>query len=321
MATLLTAPDLPSSDDEDIDFVPGEDPAAQPRSKKRKVPEPGAPSTSAAIYKDFSGDRGSEHHARLGARSEKRAAKVDAVWQSLSAASRPSASNSRSTSVPEQRPQQANGSSRTGFSLASLCGPVQKAKPVGQRQDWMVQLGFGTKAAADPIARKPDASSMSAEAQAPVGQQARGKPPSEAVEPAKPSSRAAAAAALAQAAMTQQASETETRRFAGKDVEVARAAPGPQSEDERARKQKQGLDSVLQSLAGAKDVNTLEKSRSDWDTHKTLNPEEAAQLEEYNKSSDKYLDKVEFLRRTGQREYESERDRRLAGDIRSRGRL
>lgn len=35
-----------------------------------------------------------------------------------------------------------------------------------------------------------------------------------------PSSRAAAAAALAQAALTQQAAETETRRFAGKDVEV-----------------------------------------------------------------------------------------------------
>ena len=45
------------------------------------------------------------------------------------------------------------------------------------------------------------------------------------------------------------------------------------------------------------------------------------ELETYKKSSNKYLDKVDFLKRTELKEYEMERDARLGGDIRSRGRL
>lgn len=45
------------------------------------------------------------------------------------------------------------------------------------------------------------------------------------------------------------------------------------------------------------------------------------ELEKYKKSGDKYLDKVDFLKRTELKEYEKERDARLGGDIRSRGRL
>ena len=77
----------------------------------------------------------------------------------------------------------------------------------------------------------------------------------------------------------------------------------------------------MKSLQAVKDVNTLDKSRSDWDAHKQLNPEEAAELEAYRKSSTKYLDKVDFLSRADQREYEQDRDRRLGSDIRTRGRL
>ena len=45
------------------------------------------------------------------------------------------------------------------------------------------------------------------------------------------------------------------------------------------------------------------------------------ELEAYKKSNDKYLDKVDFLKRAELRQYEKERDARLGGDIRSRGRL
>ena len=44
------------------------------------------------------------------------------------------------------------------------------------------------------------------------------------------------------------------------------------------------------------------------------------ELEAYKKSGGKYLDKVDFLKRAELREYELERDKRLAGDARSRGR-
>ncbi len=46
-----------------------------------------------------------------------------------------------------------------------------------------------------------------------------------------------------------------------------------------------------------------------------------AELEEYKKSGDKYLDRVDFLKRAELRQYEKERDERLGADIRTRGRL
>ena len=45
------------------------------------------------------------------------------------------------------------------------------------------------------------------------------------------------------------------------------------------------------------------------------------ELETYKKGTDKYLDKVDFLKRAELREYEKERDARLGADVRSRGRL
>ena len=45
------------------------------------------------------------------------------------------------------------------------------------------------------------------------------------------------------------------------------------------------------------------------------------ELEAYKKGTDKYLDKVDFLKRAELREYEKERDARLGSDMRSRGRL
>jgi hypothetical protein len=46
-----------------------------------------------------------------------------------------------------------------------------------------------------------------------------------------------------------------------------------------------------------------------------------AELEDYKKSGDKYLDRVDFLKRAELRQYEKERDERLGADIRTRGRL
>ena len=59
-----------------------------------------------------------------------------------------------------------------------------------------------------------------------------------------------------------------------------------------------------------------------WPTlllHRWLQVE--AELEEYKRSGDKYLDRVDFLKRAELRQYEKERDERLGADIRTRGRL
>jgi len=81
-----------------------------------------------------------------------------------------------------------------------------------------------------------------------------------------------------------------------------------------------GMDAVLASLQGAKKVNVLEKSRGDWGEFKKGDTQVEEELEAYKKSGGKYLDKVDFLKRSEVREYEAERDKRLSGDIRNRAR-
>jgi hypothetical protein len=131
------------------------------------------------------------------------------------------------------------------------------------------------------------------------------------------------------------------------------------AEAEKQARNKAGLDAVLASLQAAKKANVLDKSRSDWTDFKQSDTQVAAcgsvagllwrlssamseiadflpvqpimhqinlaqveeELQMYKKSGDKYLDKVDFLKRTELKEYEKERDARLGGDVRSRGRL
>jgi hypothetical protein len=56
-------------------------------------------------------------------------------------------------------------------------------------------------------------------------------------------------------------------------------------------------------------------------TYKAADAEVDGELESYKKSSGQFLDKQDFLKRAELREYEMERDKRLAGDVRNRGRL
>lgn len=72
-----------------------------------------------------------------------------------------------------------------------------------------------------------------------------------------------------------------------------------------------GLDALLQQISKKPKVSVLDKSRQDWGQYKDETGL-AEELEAYKKSGDKYLDKVAFLQRTDLREYERERDIRLA---------
>lgn len=71
---------------------------------------------------------------------------------------------------------------------------------------------------------------------------------------------------------------------------------------------------------GPKKANTIDKSADDWKGYKSQNSEVKDELNEYNKSSDKYLEKQAFLKKAELTEYEKSRDQRLASDIRTRGR-
>ncbi|GIL93194.1 hypothetical protein Vretifemale_20594 [Volvox reticuliferus] len=78
---------------------------------------------------------------------------------------------------------------------------------------------------------------------------------------------------------------------------------------------------VLPLLRPARQVSVLDKTKADWSEYKAANTEVDEELETYKRSGEQYLDKQNFLKRAELREYEKERDLRLASDVRTRGRL
>ena len=81
-----------------------------------------------------------------------------------------------------------------------------------------------------------------------------------------------------------------------------------------------GLDSVLLQMEKQKKLNVLDKSKMDWKEVKASDASMEEDLEKHKKGKT-YLEEQDFLKRAELREYEIERDARLAGDVRSRGRL
>lgn len=151
----------------------------------------------------------------------------------------------------------------------------------------------------------------------------------------EPATDKSAVAAAALAAAKQAASVTvgqqygmvtvaETRRFAGQTITVNREVDAASKEAARAQgsaAKKAGLDAVLESLAQAKKVTVLDKSRSDWKDFKKTDDQVEEELEAHKRSGGTYLEKKEFLSRADYAEYERDRDARLASDVRNRGRL
>lgn len=119
----------------------------------------------------------------------------------------------------------------------------------------------------------------------------------------------------------------ETRRFAGQDITVQRDVEKDSKEAKKAQQvgteiaKKEGLDAVIASIAPAKKVTVLDKSKSDWKSFKNKDEEIQEELEAHKKSGSTYLEKKDFLSRAEYAEYERERDRKLASDVRNRGRL
>jgi len=120
---------------------------------------------------------------------------------------------------------------------------------------------------------------------------------------------------------------TETRNFAGKNVEVetvvdAATKGGAKAvEKAKATEKKKGLDYVLHLLDSKRKLNIIDKSKLDWKAYKRENKQVQEELNQYSKGGDRYTEKQGFLKRAELREYEIERDARLASSARNRGRL
>jgi hypothetical protein len=319
MANLLNA-NLPSDDEEDDDFVPDEVDSEEEAVKKQKAKKPKKRLRgSAAAAGEGEGSSEEEEEATPvektvpeSKRLEKKA-KVDEMWSMLNAPK------------PGSGKRPAGGS---GAALGALCKPAPKQGGNSAGDALLRQLGLGG---------------------------AKTKPTSGAEPSADRKAVAAAALAAARAAASVTAGQqfgmvtvTETRRFAGQTITVQRevqagaapsggaapvsapgaapasapgAPPAAGGDAAAAAQKKAGLDAVLESLAQAKKVSVLDKTRSDWREFKRSDDAVEEELEAHKRSGAAFLDRQAFLSRAELAEYERERDQRLGSNVRNRGRL
>ena len=109
---------------------------------------------------------------------------------------------------------------------------------------------------------------------------------------------------------------TEIRDFAGEEIEVKKLVDA--SSKEAARTNTSAVDAVLEQIKKKPKLNLLDKTKKDWGEFKEENKDYEEELDAYKKSSNQYLDKVSFLQRTDYREFERERDARLAQQAKRR---
>jgi hypothetical protein len=322
MATLATA-NLPSDDEEDIDFVPDEVDSEDEASQRAKGGKQTKKSKQkrrrgvAAAPVDASEDEDEEDEDESGReqqepehkRAEKKA-KMNELWSKLN------------QQQPGKRPP-ADKARRTEQS-----SPLNKKQQESKDAQWMRQLGLASRGSTATATNGKD------------------KQPAKDTKAVAAAALAAAQTAASAAAARQYGMVTvsETRRFAGKTITVNREVAagskeaakamaggtsaaggsngtGPSSNADAVAAKKAGLDAVLESLTQAKKVTVLDKSRLDWKDFKKTDKDVEEELEVHKRSGATYLEKKEFLGRAELAEYEKERDRRLASDVRNRGRL
>ncbi|XP_075652984.1 uncharacterized protein LOC142623449 isoform X2 [Castanea sativa] len=128
-----------------------------------------------------------------------------------------------------------------------------------------------------------------------------------------------AAAAAAAAAGRGKVEITEVRDFAGQEIEVKKLVDADSKEASEKAKgaAPSAVDAVLEQIKKKQKLSVLDKSKKDWGEFKEEKGLEE-ELDAYKKSSNQYLEKVSFLQRTDYREFERERDARLAQQAKRR---
>ena len=104
---------------------------------------------------------------------------------------------------------------------------------------------------------------------------------------------------------------TEVKDFAGQEIEVKRLVEAG-SKEASSSASTSGVDAVLEQIKKKQKLSVLDKTKKDWGEYKEENKGVEDELDKYKKSSDQYLDKVSFLERADYRQFEKERDARLA---------
>ncbi|XP_050373369.1 uncharacterized protein LOC126791020 [Argentina anserina] len=105
----------------------------------------------------------------------------------------------------------------------------------------------------------------------------------------------------------------EVRDFAGQQIEVKKLvdADSKEASDKAKAHAPSAVDAVLEQIKKKPKLSVLDKTKKDWGEFKEEKGLDE-ELDAYKKSSNQYLDKVSFLERADYREFERERDARLA---------
>ncbi|KAF8401242.1 hypothetical protein HHK36_012174 [Tetracentron sinense] len=108
---------------------------------------------------------------------------------------------------------------------------------------------------------------------------------------------------------------TEVRDFAGEEIEVKKLVDADSKDAAERTKGSvwppSAVDAILEQIKKKPKLSVLDKTKKDWGEFKEEKGLEE-ELDAYKKSSNQYLEKVSFLQRTDYREFERERDVRLA---------
>ena len=118
---------------------------------------------------------------------------------------------------------------------------------------------------------------------------------------------------------------TEKRKFAGKMVEVETEYVEGSKEAKAHDKRNEmlargGLDAVLAELMGPKELNVLDKTKADWRGVKETDADLEEDLQAHARGGKTYREQQDFLQQADYREYELERDARLAAASKRGGR-
>ncbi|XP_057536647.1 uncharacterized protein LOC130814554 [Amaranthus tricolor] len=197
-------------------------------------------------------------------------------------------------------------SSRTLKSIVNKRNSIGNRKPLTVSNRWMSLLGLGSK--------KIEVTKSSLETK--CNTVALKGDDDEAKKLAAAALKLARNVDASSALNTSKIEVTEIRDFAGEEIEVKKLVDA--SSKEAARTNTSAVDAVLEQIKKKPKLNLLDKTKKDWGEFKEENKDYEEELDAYKKSSNQYLDKVSFLQRTDYREFERERDARLAQQAKRR---
>ncbi|KAE8077095.1 hypothetical protein FH972_015696 [Carpinus fangiana] len=214
-------------------------------------------------------------------------ARVDAMWEQMN------------KGVPNKTPK----------ILSNKHSSTVNKKSKNSSKNWMAYLGVAPKNKGS------------------LGQHVLQKEPSVMQDSTSDEAKRLAAAALsavkdaaAAAASRGKVEISEVRDFAGQEIEIKKLVDADSKEASEKAKgaAPSAVDAMLEQIKKKQKLSVLDKTKKDWGEFKDENKGLEDELDAYKKSSNQYLDRVSFLQRTDYREFERERDARLALQARRR---